>query len=40
LVEAVGGVPGTCIDPNWGLEQIIGHLSGLAADDMTPFLAR
>jgi len=29
-----------CIDPNWGLEQIIGHLSGLAADDMTPFLPR
>jgi Putative abortive phage resistance protein AbiGi, antitoxin len=29
-----------CIDPRWSLEQIIGHLSGLAPEDMTPFRSR
>lgn len=28
-----------CIDPNWSLEQIIGRLSGLDQDDLTPFWA-
>jgi hypothetical protein len=31
------GVAVYCIDPNWGLERIIGHLIGLGVDDLTPF---
>lgn len=32
--------PVYCIDPNWGLERIIGRLMGLAETDLTPFSAR
>jgi len=38
IKAATGGRP--CIDPQWSLEQIIGYLSGLSLDDMTPFWAR
>ncbi len=26
-----------CIDPRWGLEQIIAHLAGIPDEDVTPF---
>jgi hypothetical protein len=34
------GSTARCVDPNWGLERIIGHLAGFVDDDMTPFGAR
>jgi hypothetical protein len=39
-VRNAGGDPNAdvfCIDPNWGLERIVGHLIGLGVDDLTPF---
>jgi hypothetical protein len=42
-VRAVHDGPGVrvhCIDPNWGLERIIGQLAGFAPADMTPFGSR
>jgi hypothetical protein len=33
------GDGGYCIDPAWGLERIVGHLMGMAGEDMTPFAA-
>jgi hypothetical protein len=40
--NAVGdaAAPVWLIDPNWSLERIIGHLVGLASDDLTPFATR
>jgi hypothetical protein len=42
-VRGAGGLADAaifCIDPNWGLERIIGHLIGLGANDLTPFASR
>jgi hypothetical protein len=40
--EAGGDAEATvhCVDPNWGLERIIGRLMGLTEDDLTPFGVR
>jgi Putative abortive phage resistance protein AbiGi, antitoxin len=35
--SALGYRPPPCIDPRWGLEQIIAHLAGLAPADISPF---
>ncbi|MEO8347815.1 MAG: hypothetical protein ABI610_02800 [Acidobacteriota bacterium] len=40
LVRVRGGDPAAavrCVDPNWGLERIVGRLMGLSDDDLTPF---
>jgi hypothetical protein len=39
LLQASAG-PGHCVDVNWSLERIIGHLAGLEEADMTPFEPR
>ena len=42
-VRRAGGVADAavfCIDPNWGLERIIGHLIGLGANDLTTIVAK
>lgn len=35
--EPDAGRPKQCIDPRWGLEQIVAHLAGIPADQVTPF---
>jgi len=35
--DAGGSESAVCIDPNWSLERIIGHLVGLDVADLTPF---
>lgn len=37
VADAGAGDTAYCIDPNWSLERIIGHLIGLGVTDLTPF---